>query len=71
MKLAVTVTEFSESPGETCWRLVHDGVKVIDLFESEGLTWTAHTLFCATTRAECEAEIARLGLTPLAEGSGG
>jgi len=53
------------SPHTQCWRLIHDGKKVIALLESAGVTQTINTLFCATTEAECQAEIARLKLTPL------
>lgn len=52
------------SPAVPCWRLVHDGAKVINLLESSGITRTAATLFCGTAE-ECAAEIARLNLTPL------
>ena len=56
------------SPSEKSFRLVHDGVKVLALFESEGTTGTINTLFCATTEQECLDEIERLGLkyTPVA-----
>jgi len=52
------------SPASDCWRLVHDGTKVIALFRSTGITSTVNTLYCGT-EDECEAEIARLNLTPL------
>jgi hypothetical protein len=51
-----------ESPRETCFRLAHDGVKVIALFESTGYTWTRGNLFCATTEKECLDKIAQLKL---------
>jgi hypothetical protein len=57
-----TKVELKESPPVKCWRLVHDGRVVRDLFESSGKTWTIHTLFAATTREECETEIKRLGM---------
>ena len=44
-----------------CWRLVHWDGKVKHLFESEGYTHTIDHLFCGT-KAECLAEISRLGL---------
>ena len=47
------------------WRLVHDGKKVLALFDSQGTTRTINALFCATTEAEVQAEITRLNLTPL------
>ena len=45
----------------TCWRLIHDNVRVIKLFRGNGKTRTPHELF-AGTLDECEAEIARLNL---------
>ena len=57
-KLTVNV-----SPAVQCTRLVHDGKKVLSLFESAGSTHTTNTLFCGTA-AECAAEIARLNLAP-------
>lgn len=50
-----------------CWRLVHDGTKVVQLFESDGITETPINLFIAATEAECQVEIDRLGLIPLPE----
>ena len=44
------------------FRLVHNGAEVIMLAEITGVTSTMHELFTAATKAECEAEIARLGL---------
>ena len=49
----------------TFWRLIHDGSDVIALFEASGITETINTLYIAATEDECQAEIARLGLTPL------
>ena len=46
---------------EKCWRLVHWDGRVRSLFESEGYTYTIDHLFCGT-KAECLAEISRLGL---------
>lgn len=51
-----------ESPKQNCFRLVHDGVSVIALFESNGYTWTRNNLFCTTTEAECLNEIKALNL---------
>lgn len=45
-----------------CWRLVHDGKKVISLSESSGITQTIHTIFLANTKQECETEIYSLNL---------
>lgn len=47
------------------WRLVHDNVNVIALFESSGITETIHTIYEAATEAECLAEVERLGLIQL------
>lgn len=46
------------------WRLVHNGTAVTMLAELSGVTSTggSNELFVAETKAECEAEIARLGL---------
>lgn len=56
-------TSTATKPG---WRLIHDGVRVITLFEagSEN-TQSVHTIFVAATEAACQAEITRLGLQPL------
>lgn len=50
------------SKPEKSWRLVHDGVNVLDLFESTGETSTINNLFCAPNRKAALAEIKRLGL---------
>ena len=50
------------SPRQKCWRLAHDGVKVIAKFETSGETWTIGQLFCATEEKEIDEEIKRLGL---------
>ena len=57
---------FNESPSKLCWRLVHDGKAVLNLFESDGITWTKNKLFCGT-RDECEKEIDALSLKRLPE----
>lgn len=44
------------------FRLVHNGTEVFMLAEVAGMTSTKHELFVAETKAECEAEIAKLGL---------
>ncbi len=46
------------------WRLVHDGVRVMALAEADGIwkTGGATKIFVAKSKAECEAEIAKLGL---------
>lgn len=60
----ITIYETSK---EQSWRLVHDGVNLVALFESEGITGTKNTLFEAATRDECVAEAQRLGLVGLDE----
>ena len=64
---AKKVVSLVESQAKPCWRLVHDGVKVLALFESGGITWTKHNMYCATLKTECEAIIKKLGLIPLPE----
>jgi hypothetical protein len=56
-----------ESPRENCWRLIHDGKKVIALWEGEGVTWTGNQLYCASKLEEVEAKIKDLNLEPLKE----
>ncbi len=46
---------------EKCWRLVHWNGIIKSLTESEGYIYTINHLFCGT-KAECLAEISRLGL---------
>ena len=48
-------------PGQS-WRLIHDNVQVLDLFESAGITESWHFIFEADTRQECLDEIDRLKL---------
>jgi hypothetical protein len=55
-------TVFNKVEGVLCWRLIHDGKKVISLFESSGTTMTSHEIFIATTEAECQTEIYALNL---------
>ncbi len=45
-----------------CWRLAHDGVNIIALFESDGETGSIFTLFEGTEQ-ECLNEIIRLNLS--------
>lgn len=47
---------------EMSWRLIHNGEKVIALFESSGITMTHHTIFLAATKEECQTEIYFLNL---------
>ena len=53
------------SAREKSWRLAHDNVQVITVFEGEGETWCIHPLFCATEEKEIDEEIKRLGLKEL------
>lgn len=54
----------SESSRELSYRLVHDGERVINFFEADGITSTKFALFTGT-KEECDSEISRLGLVPL------
>lgn len=47
---------------EKSWRLVHDGATILSLEETAGYTDSQHEIYEAATKAECDAEIARLGL---------
>lgn len=51
------------------WRLVHNGVQVMVLEEQdfEASTGGSTEIFTAATKAECEAEVARLGLVNLTD----
>lgn len=49
------------SPKDKSWRLVHDGKKVLMLFESDGETHTAYELFCGDLE-DCRKEIEKLKL---------
>ena len=55
---------FNESPAEDTWRLVHDGKRVLALFQSTGFTWTTNNLFCGSEK-ECSDVIDQLKLIPL------
>ena len=52
------------SPATDCFRLVHNGSKIIKYFRATGFTRTAAQLFCGTDSA-CQAEMTRLGFTPV------
>jgi hypothetical protein len=49
------------------WRLVHDGIMVIELAEQDfdAATGGSTEIFVAKTKKECDAEIAKLKLTLL------
>jgi len=52
----------NKTDAEMSWRLIHNGVKIIALFESSAVTKTHHTIFLAPTKAECQTEIYFLNL---------
>jgi hypothetical protein len=52
----------NKTDSELSWRLIHDGSKVISLFESSGVTRTMHTIFLAATEEQCQTEIYSLNL---------
>jgi hypothetical protein len=52
----------NRTDSEMSWRLVHDGSKVIDLFESSGVTSTMNTIYLASSIEECQAQIYSLSL---------
>ena len=47
------------------WRLIHDGTKVIHLFESAGVTESIYEVEEFSTKAAAEARITELKLVPL------
>ena len=49
------------------WRLVHDGTKVLHLFESGGYTSTIWNLEEFPSREAADARVKELGLAPLVE----
>ena len=63
--VTVTYSQSPATPGAPHWCLVHDGVKVIQLFSTVGKTMTINQLFCATTEAEVQAQVVALKLIPL------
>jgi hypothetical protein len=52
----------NKTDGDLSWRLIHNGEKVVSLFESSGITMTHYTIFLAATLEECETEIYVLNL---------
>jgi len=52
----------NKTDSDMSWRLIHDGKKIIDLFESSGITQSMYTIFLADTEAECQTEIYSLNL---------
>ena len=50
------------SPPDSCWRLVYNDTRVLDLFVCSGYTGTINTLFCASTPEECLDEIVNAGV---------
>jgi hypothetical protein len=61
VKTIKTITVKENKLPISCWRLIHDGKKVINLIHGNGKTSTTQSLFCGTKK-ECEDEIARLKL---------
>jgi len=55
-------TVINRTDSEMSWRLIHDGNRVIDLFESSGTTVTMYDIFLASTLEECQAQIYSLDL---------
>lgn len=53
-----------KTTAEAGWRMIHNGATVFMLAELSCVTSTgaSNELFVAATKAECEAEIAQLGL---------
>ena len=49
------------------WRLVHDGTKVLHLFESEGFTSTIWELEEFNSKEAAEARVVELKLIPLVD----
>jgi len=47
------------------WRLIHDGTKVIGLFESAGVTESIYEVEEFSTKAAADARITELKLVPL------
>ena len=58
-----TIT-LNASPADSCYRLIHDGTRILNYFQASGITRTPHTLFCGSD-AECQAEMTRLHFTPV------
>lgn len=52
----------NKTDADLSWRLVHNGSRVISLFQSSGITHTAHSIFLANTKEECQTEIYALNL---------
>lgn len=52
----------NKTDSDMSWRLIHDGERVISLFQSSGITMTQHTIFLAATEEECQTEIYTLNL---------
>ena len=52
----------NRTDSELSWRLVHDGNKVIKLFQSKGITSCIYEIFVAKTLEECQTEIYCLNL---------
>ena len=64
MNITTQAVTFNISPPDQCFRLIHDGARILNYFEASGFTRTLSNLFCGTDE-ECQAEMARLGFTPV------
>lgn len=64
VEIIKTITVKENKLPISCWRLIHDGKKVINLIHGTGKTSTTQQLFCGT-KQECEDEISRLKLEGL------
>jgi hypothetical protein len=63
MIIPIITDEFNESPPQLCWSMVYAGKTIIALSEGAGVLQTKNDLICATSKEDCLAEAARLGLT--------
>ena len=52
----------NQTDAKESWRLIHNGINVIDLFRSKGFTTTIYTIFEADSAQKCLDEIKRLNL---------
>jgi hypothetical protein len=61
-KVTINGITFNRTDSEKCWRLIHDGTRVIILEEQEGVLNTQYEIFLAKTLEECQTEIYFLNL---------
>lgn len=55
------------SPPTKSWRMIHNDIKVLHLFEAEGFTKTKQKLFVDETKEACITKAEELGLILLEE----